>query len=188
MSSFAKGMLLVCIPVIPALVYYAPVLTSLGWHLVHGNTVHYRGLRIEVPLGWVADTLTLQDDLPDNPQGITLQKPPRTLNIEARGPELVYINVLLSDTGHPPQQQAAEWQDLFRTSHPATEFDMAEIDTGLPPGASCLVATARNARSSVALACASIPGAWLATYAGSQKDVSQFLKVVHGLVRSSERT
>jgi len=174
-------MLLVCIPVIPALVYYAPVLTSLGWHVMHGNAVRYRGLRIEVPLGWIADLSALHDDYPANPQGITLQKAPRTLNLEAHGPELVYINILLPDADHTPQQQAAEWQDLFRTSHPATDFDISEIDTGLPAGTSCLTASARNAKSSVALACISIPGAWLATYAGSQRDVPQFLKVARRL-------
>jgi len=49
----------------------------------------------------------------------------------SHGPELMYINILLPDAEHTPQQQAAEWQDLFRTSHPANGLRYQQIGTGL---------------------------------------------------------
>src|ERR1700751_311121 len=77
-----------CIPVICLAVYYAPSLVSLGWHAMYGMAVNYRGLRVRVPLGWTADLALTKDDYPANPQGITLEKQPKTLGFEVAGPEM----------------------------------------------------------------------------------------------------
>jgi hypothetical protein len=176
-SRTAKLFAVVCIPVIVALVYYAPLLTSFGWHVIHGSAIGYHALRVEVPWGWTADLTALNDDVPGNPQGVTLQKPPRTLALEARGPELIYINVLLADAQSTPQQQAAEWQALFRESHPSTEFDLRTLDDA-PGGASCIEATPRANNRGVAVACISLNEAWLANFAGSQTNLPLFLRVL----------
>ena len=173
-----------CIPLICFAVYYSPTLTSLGWHIIHGQAIDYRGLRVEVPWGWTADLSLMKEDFAANPQGITLQKPPKTLNIESRGPELIYINLLLPDTHSTPQQQAAEWQNLFRGSHPTSDFNLAP-PANPPAGADCIEATPRAASgdlpSGAALACISITQGWLANYAGTQNNVPLFLNVVSTL-------
>jgi hypothetical protein len=191
LSSTAKGIprigkifAVLCIPLVCLAVYYSPTLTSLGWHVLHGKAVDYRGLHVGVPWGWTADLSQMKEDFPANPQGITLQKPPKTLNIESRGPELIYINLLLPDARSTPQQQAAEWKSLFRGSHPATEFDVASA-AGSPSGTDCLEATPRlasgSAPSGAALACISLQQGWLADYAGTRANVPLFLKVISGL-------
>lgn len=173
-----------CIPVVLLTVYYAPVLTALGWHILHGNSVNYRGLRVEVPWDWSADMSAVKDDFPANPQGITVQKPPKTLALEARGPELIYINLLLPDARSTPQQQAEEWRSLFLQSHPETSFNIAERNN-LLPGADCVEATSRPGNPqderSAALACISLSQGWLANYAGLQSNVPVFVKVLSGL-------
>ena len=49
-------LVLFCAPFICVAVYYTPWLVSLGWHVTHGMSVDYRGLRVRVPLGWTAVT------------------------------------------------------------------------------------------------------------------------------------
>jgi hypothetical protein len=170
-----------CIPLICLAVYYSPTLTSLGWHVMHGRAIEYRGLHVEVPWGWTADLSLMKEDYPANPQGITLQKPPKTLNIEARGPELIYINLLLPDARSTPQQQAAEWKSLFRQSHSGSEFAVG-APADFPAGTDCLEATPRSTATDVpsgaALACISLQGGWLASYAGTQNNIALFRQVV----------
>jgi hypothetical protein len=183
-SRAGKICAVLCIPIVCLAVYYSPALTSLGWHVIHGKAIDYRGLHVEVPWGWTADLSLMREDFPANPQGITLQKPPKTLNIEARGPELIYINLLLPDGRSTPQQQAEEWKGLFRQSHPASDFDVA-APANFPAGIDCLEAAPRSAGSDAqtgaALACISLQGGWLADYAGSRGNVPLFLKVIAGL-------
>ncbi len=181
-SRSAKLLATACVPVIVLLVYYAPSLTSLGWHLIHGSVVRYHGLRIEVPLGWTADVGASSDDFPGNPQGITLQKPPKTLRLEAGGPELVYINVLTADEQSTPQQQMTEWQSLFRESHAENEFEVTKPND-VPPSVECLEATPLANKRGVALACISLSQEWLANFAGSRTNVPLFLNVLAGLKR-----
>lgn len=116
-----------CVPVICLAVYYAPFLVSLGWHVMHGTAVNYRGLRVRVPLGWTADLTLTKDDYPANPQGITLEKQPKTLAFDVAGPEMMYFNLLLPDPGKDPAQQALE-EEFF------------------PPGAFCLGIPYRRSR------------------------------------------
>ncbi|GGG91007.1 hypothetical protein [Silvibacterium dinghuense] len=176
--------LLICIPIVFAAIYYAPVLMSLGWHIMHGQAVDYRGLRVSVPWGWTADLSAVKEDYPANPQGVTLEKPPKTLNIEARGPELMYINLLLPDAHSTSTQQAAQWEELFRESHPASDFSLA-VPANLPATAQCLQATPRQAQDGLhagaAIACVSEKDGWLANYAGSQRNVPLFFQVLDGL-------
>jgi hypothetical protein len=184
MSRGGRVLMLCCVPLVLLAVYYAPAMSAIGSRLLHGSTVDYRGLRVEVPWGWSADLNSIKDDYPANPQGITVQKPPRTLNLESRGPELIYINLLLPDAHSTPQQQAGEWKNLFLQSHPETVFNIAERNSLLPE-ADCVEATPRLGTTrderGAALACVSISQGWLANYAGLQANVPVFLKVLSNL-------
>jgi hypothetical protein len=173
-------MLILCVPVVLLAVYYSPLLVSFGWHVMHGMAVSYRGLRVRVPMGWTADLGSVKDEFPNNPQGVTLEKQPRTLDIEARGPETMYFNILLPDGRSTPTQQAAEWKSLFRQTHSASDFDTI-ARTGLTPDADCLEATPRAARTGATLACVSLEKGWLATYAGTQQNVPLFFDLLSGL-------
>jgi len=169
-----------CVPWIVLAVYYAPLLVSLGWHVRHGMSVDYRGLRVRVPLGWIADLSLTKDDFPANPQGITLEKQPKSLAFEVAGPEMMYFNVLLPDADHSPDQQAEQWKDLFRQSHSATQFEIASLNS-LAPGMECLEATPFGNKSAGALTCVSVTDGWVAQYAGAQEHVPLFLEIAAGL-------
>lgn len=175
---------LLCVPFIVLAVYYAPTLTSFGWHVIHGQTIDYRGLHVRVPWGWTADMSLMADDSQTSPQGVTLQKPPKTLNIESRGPELIYVNLLLPDARSTPSQQEAEWDNLFRQSHPESSFDVVAA-ADFPQGVDCLEATPKSADSSLpagaALACISVKDGWLANFAGSRASIPLFRRVLDGL-------
>jgi hypothetical protein len=176
MTRRAWFMFLMCLPVICLAVYYTPLLVSLGWHVTHGMAVNYRGLRIQVPFGWTADTSSQNEDFPASPQGITLEKQAETLHIEAPGPETMYFNILLPDAGITPSQQAAQWENLFRQSHPASDFNVSRVGD-LSSDMDCLQAIPLASRSAAALDCISLKNGWVAIYAGSQAHVPLFLQV-----------
>jgi hypothetical protein len=180
MTQKAWLMLALCIPVICLAVYYAPFLVSLGWHVMHGMSVDYRGLRVRVPLGWTADLALTKDDFPANPQGITLEKQPRTLAFEVAGPEMMYFNLLLPDARSGPAQQAEQWKTLFRQAHPVSDFNIASRD-GLSPGMDCLEATPVGNKSAAAWTCISVEDGWVADYAGAREHVPVFLDVAANL-------
>ncbi len=177
-------LVLFCAPVICVAVYYTPWLVSLGWHATHGMSVDYRGLRVRVPLGWTAVTTAAQDDFLENPQGVTIEKQPKSLSFESGGPEMMYFNLLLPDSKITPSQQIAEWQDLFRQAHPSSGFDLAS-PAGVPSDMDCLQATPLNSRAAAAIACISLKGGWLAQYAGSQAHVPLFLEIAAALKSKS---
>jgi hypothetical protein len=169
-----------CIPVICLAMYYTPFLVSLGWHALHGMTVNYRGLRILVPLGWTADLTLMKDDFPSNPQGVTVEKQPKSLAFEVPGPEMMYFNVLLPDADAGPDQQAEQWEHLFRRAHPDSQFDVTS-HTEPAPGMNCLEATPLANKAAVALTCISVKDGWIAEYAGARERMAQFLTIASGL-------
>lgn len=168
--------LLFCIPIICLALYYTPWLASLGWHATHGMSVDYQGLRIHVPLGWTALTTAAEDDFPGNPQGITIEKQPKSLLFDSEGPEMMYFNLLLPDPKVTRSEQITQWQNLFREAHSSSNFDVT-APAGVPPGINCLQATPHNSRSAAALACASPAGGWVAQFAGSQAHVPLFFDI-----------
>lgn len=178
-------MLLICVPVVALAVYFAPLLVSLGWHIMHGGSIDYRGLRVQVPIGWTADLTLPKDEVLASPQGITIEKQPKTLAFEARGPETMYFNLLLPDARSTPPQQAAEWKSLFLQTHPPSDFDTSDFDaatrSGVGQGIDCVEAIPRQSHTGAALACISLDKGWLANYAGSQQNVALFLSVASKL-------
>jgi hypothetical protein len=180
----AWQLLLICVPVSCLAVYCAPLLVSFGWHAMHGMSINYRGLHVRVPFGWTAVPTAAEDDYSDNPQGIMIEKQPRTFAFDPDGPEVMYFNLLLPDPKITPSQQATEWQNLFRQAHPASRF-VVSAAAGAPSQMDCLQATPRNSRSAVALACVSSSGGWLALFAGSQAHVPLFLGITASLKSKS---
>ncbi|MBV8631956.1 MAG: hypothetical protein JOZ83_13590 [Silvibacterium sp.] len=170
------GPLLFCAPIVCLAVYYTPLLVSLGWHATHGMSIDYRGLRVRVPFGWTVVATAAQDDYPENPQGITVEKQPRTLTLESGSAEMMYFNLLLPDPNATQSQQIAEWQNLFRQAHPDSSFEVAPV-ANAPSGMNCLQAIPRTSRSDAALACVSLDHGWVAQFAGSRAHVPVFLQV-----------
>jgi hypothetical protein len=169
-------LILLCTPIICLAVYYTPSLVSLGWHVMHGMAIQYRGLWVRVPLGWTADLTLTKDDYPANPQGITVEKQQKTLAFEVAGPEMMYFNLLLPDPRTTPAQQAAQWDSLFRQAHPASDFDITS-PANLPAGMECLQAIPRASHMDAVLACISLKDGWVADYAGSREHLPVFLRI-----------
>jgi hypothetical protein len=173
-------LMLICAPIVLLAVYYTPWLVSLGWHAMHGMSVKYRGLQVRVPLGWTALTNPPEDDYAGNPQGITIEKQPKTLAFAADGPEMAYFNLLEPDPKTTQAQQIEEWHKLFRQAHPDSTFDVTAL-TGVPAGMDCLQATPHGDPFAAALACVSPSEGWLAQFAGSQAHVPLFFQIAANL-------
>ncbi|HEX3471140.1 MAG TPA: hypothetical protein VHT28_08140 [Silvibacterium sp.] len=180
MTRRAWLLILICVPVIIVAVYYTPLLMSLGWHVMHGSAVDYRGLRVQVPFGWVVNATSPADDYPANPQGIMLEKQQKTLGFYSPGPETMYFNLLQPDGRSTPQEQVAEWERLFLQSHPASDFDTAHRND-LSADMDCIEAIPHASHSASAMACISRKHGWVAQFAGSRENVPLFLKTLDGL-------
>jgi hypothetical protein len=115
-----------------------------------------------------------------NPQGVTLEKQPKSLAFEVAGPEMMYFNLLLPDTGIEPAQQAEQWANLFRRVHPDSQFTLTS-PAGLAPGMECLEATPLENNDATALSCISVENGWIAEYAGARKHMAEFLSIAAGL-------
>lgn len=178
---------LCCAPVVLAAVYYAPLMVSVGWHVVHGWALEYHGLHVDVPWGWTADKPRPEDESADNPQGVTVMKQPRTLALEARGPETMYFNLLMPDSNLTPAQQAEQWKGLFRDSHPASRFLVTPVKDN-PGGGDCLEAKPLDdRRAGSAIACISLDQHWLASYAGATVHIPLFFHAIEQLATSNGR-
>ncbi|WP_446742930.1 hypothetical protein [Silvibacterium acidisoli] len=178
---------LCCAPLVVAAVYYAPLMVSVGWHIVHGWALEYRGLHVDVPWGWTADMPRPEDESADNPQGVTVMKQPRTLALEARGPETMYFNVLMPDSNLTPAQQAEQWKTLFRESHPTSRFVVTSVEDK-PGGGDCLEAKPLDdRRAGSAIACISLDQHWLASYAGAVVHTPLFFHAIEQLANSNGR-
>ncbi len=168
------------LPIVFAVAYYEPVLTTAFWHALYGGSMQYRGLRMHVPGGWTAVMSSLRDDPPLNPQGVSLQKAPLNLTLESKGSELIVVNVRLHDARATDEQELADWRKLQIDTHPAPGYATDEPAEQVQ-GATCLRARSVQSQGNVVWVCLSLRDGWEASYEGREKDVPQFLSVVRRL-------
>jgi len=167
--------------------WYAPWITASSWHIFHPRgAVEYRGLHIEVPWPWIADTETVDADPTATPQGLSLRKLPPNM-LRPTPPQSIFVTVISPDAGVTPEEQTRRWLAIFRDSHPGASFDSA-TPVPLPAGASCLSADvhARPVRAKpndVLWSCISVDAGWVANFEGHARDEAAFFRVVRGLRR-----
>lgn len=89
------------------ILFFAPTLTSLGWHILHGNQVIFRNRIVPVPTGWV---VTPQSWATGKDRDLTLIRLPRTLSVNNQPNR---IGVMEFDqwkyTNVPPERIPALW-------------------------------------------------------------------------------
>jgi hypothetical protein len=80
---------------------FAPILRIAAWHVIHGNSVLYKGRRIDVPLRWIASS---------EPQGATLTRLAPTVFSSDKP---VHSFIMFSKVGKPPNQTPQQLADSF---------------------------------------------------------------------------
>jgi hypothetical protein len=162
--------------------WYSPWITASLWRVFHpGGQVKYRGLQVQVPWPWVADTDANREDPTVTPQGLALKKLPPTMN-HRLPPQSLFVTVISPDPGLTAEEQTAQWMKMFRETHPGAEF-AAGTPVAIPAGASCLSATSVDKPNDVVWTCISVKQGWVANFEGRKHDEAVFLEVVRGLKR-----
>jgi hypothetical protein len=185
LTFLGKAALAGAVPLGVAIAIYGPALSMVMWHATHWGPVHYRGLRVNVPWGWTADTQNLIDDPPANPQGLMLSHFPLSLRWKGQEYEGIDVNVLLTDGNVSDQQARQSWEELFRDSHLHDGFEVRRPPSALPNGADCLVARPKQGTVRVEWSCISTTNGWMASFAGQPAEVPIFLRIVSGLKPTS---
>ncbi len=160
---------------------FSPAVASAGWHLFHGMSIEYHGLRIHVPWLWTADTQELADDPPLNPQGLLLSKAAPSLFALHKSVATIYVNVILPDEKSSAQADVAEWESSFRVAHahPGSIVEDAPI-----PGvkdAACFHARSKLFHMRLEWTCISTVGGWAASFDGPAAEAPAFAKFVSRL-------
>lgn len=160
---------------------FSPAAASAGWHLFHGMSIEYHGLHIRVPWLWAADSESLADDPPLNPQGLLLSKAAPSLIAQHKSVATIYVNVLLPDATGSSQQEIAEWESTFRLAHAHPGSEVADAPIPGAKGAACVQARSRLFPTRLEWTCISIQGRWAASFDGSQAEAPAFVKLVSSL-------
>jgi hypothetical protein len=166
-----------------AAIWYSPTVTETLWHTFHPRGfIQYRGLRVQVPWPWIADTELTGSDPTITPQGLALRKMAPTIGLRLP-PQSLFVTVISPDPGVSPAQQTERWLQAFRETHPGSTFEAAR-SANVPGGASCMSARDPAAPPGVVWTCISVDGGWVANFEGYEDDVPVFFRVVGNLQRS----
>jgi hypothetical protein len=157
--------------------WYGPIVTASLWRVFHPQgRVQYRGLSVQVPWPWIADTEASADDAMVTPQGLALRKLPRTI-IHRLPPQSMFVTLISPDPGVTAEQQISQWMKMFRETHPGAQFEAA-TPVAIPPGASCLRAVSPSNPRDVVWTCISVSGGWVANLEGHPSDEPAFFEVI----------
>jgi hypothetical protein len=162
--------------------WYSPIITASLWRVFHPRGwVDYRGLYVQVPWPWTADTEAGEDDAMVTPQGLGLRRMPPTI-IHRLPPQSIFVTVISRDPGVTAEQQTSQWMKMFRETHPEAEF-AAATPWAIPEGAHCLRAVSPSSPRDVVWTCISVGGGWVANLEGHPSDEPVFFEMIGGLKR-----
>lgn len=161
--------------------WYGPLVTASLWRVFHPRgRVVYRGLHVQVPWPWIADTEGREEDATAVPEGLVLRKMPQTL-FHRPAPQSIFVTVISGDPETTPKQQTDQWMTTFRESHQGFEFSGPAEK--LPTGRSCLRATLPTRPDRVVWTCISVNEGWVASLEGRRSEEPAFFEIVEGLTR-----
>jgi hypothetical protein len=162
--------------------WYSPIVTASLWRVFHPRGwVQYRGLYVQVPWPWIADTEGSEDDAMATPQGLGLRRMPQTI-IRRLPPQSIFVTVISPDPGVTAEQQTSLWMKTFRQTHTGAKF-AETTPVAIPDGASCLRADNPSNPRDVVWTCISVGGGWVANLEGHRSDEPVFFEVIGGLKR-----
>jgi hypothetical protein len=170
----AGRVLLVIVILAAVFLFILPVIMTLGWHLFHGNTIETRGMKLFVPLAWIAET--------DGARDVSMTKLPPSLLHGLRFDGLIFVSQSLL----PPDKETEEVYRSFETGY----WTFAGTDTvvtgpvRIGSGASemfCMQSTNLKAPNLVSASCLVLKGKWQAQFDGQKNDLETFFQIIRNI-------
>jgi hypothetical protein len=153
-----------------AIVVIYPTLITLGWHLQHGNTIQSRGVKVFVPLRWIAefdDTFGVEMwklpffALPPGRIGsISVRRWPVGANDNADGIYKTFETLYWTGAVVPGVVISGPTRNGFGTS------------------TFCMETSFRNELTQLSESCLVLPGRWRADFRGDNRDLRVFFEII----------
>jgi hypothetical protein len=152
------------------LLFFAPTLVSVYWHIRCGNTVIYRGKKISVPTRWVVQG--------NQPQGLELYRMPITI-LGLRPPPSSSSFSGLMPPKIPIEEAYKSFQSVFWTYMANGGAVTGPIRFGEQENeAICMISKPKDPRGYSMVQCELFRGSWDAMFLGKEKDIDSFLQIV----------
>lgn len=182
MNSWASRPLFTCPPKIARLLKVvglvvivgmaaAPGLATLGWHLLHGNTIAARGKNIFVPLRWIAET--------NETMGVSMTKLP--LFVFSRTPVdgMISVGQSFPFSNQEKEERYKLFENLYWNLAVADAIVLGPIRTGTDAHETiCMESTYPGASNHAEARCLILQGKWDAVFMGDKKDLGAFFEII----------
>jgi hypothetical protein len=149
----------------------APGLVTLGWHLLHGNSIVSRSKSIFVPLRWIAET--------DDAMGISMTKLPLTVLFGVPFDGMISIDQSPSPANQKSEENYQLFESLYWNLAGANAIISGPIRTGTGTHEIfCMESTYPGASNRAEARCLILRGKWDADFIGDKKDLGTFFKII----------
>jgi hypothetical protein len=149
----------------------APGLATLGWHLLHGNTIAARGKNIFVPLRWIAKT--------NETMGVSMTKLPLTVLSRTPSNGTILVGQSFSFSNQEKEERYKSFENLFWNLAVANAVVSGPIRTGTGAHETiCMESTFPGASNHAEARCLILQGRWDAEFMGDKKDLGAFFEII----------
>ncbi|MDE3110944.1 MAG: hypothetical protein KGL02_13510 [Acidobacteriota bacterium] len=155
------------------LLFTSPMVLTLGWHAIHGNSVEFRGHTIAVPLRWTAD--------PEGLLNLSMYRHPATLVQGVRFTSMISIAPTLPRRKGNTRPDYAMWEKAYWNTALPGQTVNGPIRTGSGSHeAVCMEAIDAKGAGLESASCLMLGGSWEADFLGRADDMDAFF----GLIRN----
>ncbi len=154
-----------------ALMSISPAIFTLGWHLIHGNTVETRGTRVFVPLRWVAYSTDAMD--------VQMEKLPLTVLGSLRFYGMISVGRNFSSSHARPEEIYRSWESIYWYLADAGAVVSGPVRIGSGAHETiCMESSYPRAPKQASASCLILQGQWRADFYGDRDDLNSFYEIL----------
>lgn len=162
----------VAVPVVVAfLLFISPTIFTLGWHVVHGNTVEFRGHTVAVPLRWTAES--------EGQLSLSETKYSATVVHGVRFTAMFSISPTFPSSKENPRTDYRFWEKAFWNTALPRQAVKGPIlmGSGLHE-VICMEAIDAKGAGLQSVSCSMLNGSWESDFLGDADDMKTFFDMV----------
>ncbi|MGA9882127.1 MAG: hypothetical protein WBQ34_00240 [Candidatus Acidiferrales bacterium] len=153
------------------LLFISPTIFTLGWHVVHGNTVEFKDHTVAVPLRWTAES--------EGQLSLSMTKYPATAVDGVRFTATLWISPTLPSSNENPRADYRFWEKTFWNTALSGQAVKGPIVMGSGRHeVICMEAIDAKEVALQSASCLMLNGTWEANYLGNADELGRFFKMV----------
>jgi hypothetical protein len=149
----------------------SPAIGTLGWHLLHGNSIETRGKKVFVPLTWIAET--------DNAMNVQMMKLPLTVLRGARFDGMISVGQNFSPLREQQEEIYKSWEALYWNfaDDGALVTGPVRMGSGIHETI-CMESSYPKAPNLASASCLILQGEWRVDFRGDRNDLKVFYEII----------